>query len=396
MKLIVKPLLIAIPLLSMSTLLANAQAGEPQTVGPTEGRCTATGVVEDSRVLGYCVVDGVKKAWYRSTSPAELINLKPLQPNQSCESGFLALNIITGNCDQSQGAVPVFWPVASAKSEPQPFKPLPTDTGSVALAATLFGNVAGQSLTPSGSTAVIWRFEKRGDPVQVSGRNDNCRVAAIADSVFDSSTPVALNCPDGSGITTATIATYNGSNYTMKALKLPANASYCEVIGINGNNQVAGTCHYTGSTKATFWPQFDAEPKTLVFTDNLPTEAAFFNSNGSVIANAITPDKRLPVYWPASAVNGQQIPLPPKFDFCLANAIAQSVDTLLMTCAANDITLPVTAFTWNPSSGLSSIQPAPGAGSYRGTAITNSAQDAVGHFKATPQANFQAFISKLP
>jgi hypothetical protein len=406
MKLFSKPVFTGVALLPMLAMFTSVHAGQPQPVGPTEGRCTATGVAETSRVLGYCITGGVKKAWFRDANPTELINLKPLQANRSCDSSFLSNNVMTGTCDQLLGAVlgkvPVFWPVADPKSDPKRLMPLALDTGADVLAATLFGNAAGQSITLLGNTAVVWPFEKRGEPVQVSIRNDNCRVAAVADSNINGSTLVALNCPHVLGNPTATVATFNGSSYVMKPLKLPTAAKYCEVTGINSQAQAAGTCHYaintSTATAAAFWSGIDAEPKTFVTTDLLATEAAYLNDQSSVIVNAITPSKaKLPIFWPAStAAAPLQIPLPQNFNTCLANALARSTNTVLMTCGSNDLAVPVTAYTWSPNGGLNSIQPAPGADSYRGTAITASALEAVGHFKASPQANSQAFFTPLP
>lgn len=393
-------LIILAALLSASTLLSTAQAGQPELAGPSEGSCTTTGVVEPSRIAGYCVVDGVKKAWYQSSLPTVLINLKPLPNHVSCDSGFLSLHLITGTCDPQPGSaqskVPVFWPVVSPQGDPLPFEPLARDTSSEVLASTLFGNVAGQSNGPSGGTAVVWFLAKKGEPQQVSTRNDNCRIAAISDSGVDSTTLVALNCPNASGTSTANVATFNGTDYSMKALKLPATASYCEAKGINGQHQVAGTCHYAdNTTAATFWSGFAGEPKVLPSVESFSTEALFLNGLGNMVANVVTPAKKLPLFWPASAAQAQQVPMPTRFDFCQANAFAQSADTLLMTCAANDLTVPVTVFTWSPGATAHAIQPAPGADAYRGMAISTSASEAVGHFKPAPNV-IRAFISHLP
>ncbi|MBF6031677.1 hypothetical protein H8F23_00270 [Pseudomonas sp. P155] len=396
----VKPLIAVASLLPMFTLVNNVQASQPQPVGPDTGECRASGVLETSRVLGYCVVGGVKKAWFRNANPTELINLKPLQANRSCDSSFLSQNIMTGTCDQLLGPVlgkvPVFWRVAFPKDEPKRLQPLPLDTGAELRASTLFGNVAGQSITLLGNTAVVWRVEKGGEPIQVSLRNDNCRVAAIADSNADSSTLVALNCPHLLGNPKATIATFNGTKYVMKTLKLPPAATFCDVVGINSKSQAAGTCHYANNfTAATYWSGPDAEAKTLVSTENYSVEVAFLNNNGSAIVKVlVAQNQEVPAFWRTSTADADPLPTPQNFNNCRVDALALSVDTALMTCASENLSIPNTVFSWNPNGGLNSIQPTAGSDEYVGEAISNSALEAVGSFQAGP--NIRAFISTLP
>ncbi|MFJ2478724.1 hypothetical protein ACIOWE_00435 [Pseudomonas sp. NPDC087598] len=400
MKLLLKPLITAVSLLPMFALVNSAQAGQPIPVGPDSGDCRASGVMETTRVLGFCVVSGVKKAWFLNANPTELINLKPLQANRSCDSSFLSQNVMTGTCDQLLGAVlgkvPVFWRVASPKDPPKRLQPLPLDTGAELRASTLFGNVAGQSITLLGNTAVVWRFEKGGEPVQVSARNDNCRVAAIADSNADGSTLVALNCPHLLGNPKATVATFNGSTYVMKSLKPPPAATYCEVVGINGQGQAAGTCHYANHvTTANYWSGPDAEAKTLESTENYPVEVVFFNNNGVAIVKVlVAQNHEVPAFWRTSTPDAEPLPTPQNFENCRADALALSVDTTLMTCASGDLSVPNTVFTWSPNGGLNSIPPAVGTDEYAGEAISNSALEAVGSFQAGP--SIRAFISTLP
>lgn len=400
MKAFVKPLIIVASLLPMFAQVNSVQASQPVPVGPDTGECRASGVLETTRVLGYCVENGVKKAWFRNANPTKLIYLKPLQANRSCDSSFLTLNVMTGTCDQLLGPVlgrvPVFWRVAIPNEEPKRLQPLPLDTGAELRAATLFGNVAGQSITLLGNTAVVWPFEKRGEPVQVSVRNDNCRVAAIVDSNADSSTLVALNCPHLLGNPKATIATFNGTKYVMKALKLPPAATYCEVVGINSQSQAAGTCHYANNfTAATYWSGPDAEPKTLVSTENYPVEVAHFNNNGSAIVKVMpAQNHEIPAFWRTSTDDADPLPMPQNFNNCRVEALAVSVDTALMTCASGDLSIPNTVFSWSPNGGLNSVQPAAGVDEYVGEAISSSALEAVGSFQAG--SKIRAFISTLP
>jgi hypothetical protein len=285
--------------------------------------------------------------------------------------------------------------VASPKDEPKRLKPLANDTGAKISASSSFG-VGGQSITLLGHTAVVWRFEKGGEPTQVSTRNDNCQVAAVADSIADGSSLVALNCPHLLGNPKANIATFNGSKYVMTVLKLPPAATYCEVVGINSKRQAAGTCHYANNlTAATYWSGPDAEAKTLESTENYSVEVVQFNNNGSAIVKVlVAQNHEIPAFWRTSTADAAPLPTPQDFNNCRVDALARNVDTALMTCASGNLSIPNTVFTWSPTGGLNTIQPATGTDEYVGEAITDSALEAVGSFQAGP--TIRAFISTLP
>ncbi|WP_166219675.1 hypothetical protein [Pseudomonas atagonensis] len=400
MSLLLKRLVKTAALLPVIALVSNAQGAQPQSVGPEEGDCAAT-EVSNSYVSVNCTLKGVNKAWLLNIDSKKLSHLKPPQDGNSCKSGSMAYNLVTGTCSTAAGPVSVTWRTSAPDIDPQPLKPLASDTGTELGTATFFGNVTGQSISPTGHTAVVWPSAKKGDPVQVSDRNDNCRAASIVDSPSYTLPTLALNCPSTRGSSIAKVATFNGSNYVMELLKLPATADYCQLIGINRLNQVAGTCHLTDKTTvATFWPQIQAEPQTLKHEKNLPTEAVFFNDNGSMIISETTSRRTFNAYW-SVPFNAYEPLLPPtEFNICHANALAQSRDIVLVTCSTNDSSKPITVQTWEPrkpapfNERFISINAAEGTIN-QGKSLTATGNKVVGYSKPDANAESRAFLSEL-
>ncbi len=339
-------------------LTMPVQAAAPQVAGPIDSVCQATSVSDANEVFGYCTSGN---AWLSKDSTT-FTDLPPLANGQPCTSGLLGNQLLTGTCNRASGEqVPVTWSVSNPSTLPVELKALAVsgtlalDSIAKAITANPKGYVVGNSVKANGvQTAVIWPPQQQGNAERVSAADDNCDAVSVNDAPSNDRPTVALNCPDSQGNPSASVAVYKNNTYVLGELKRPQDAVYCTVKAVNINNQLAGTCYYKAlPATATFWPSVSALPRTLESTDKLATEAVFLNNNGVSVVYVLAPNKtKLPIVWDGVGNRSMPVPLPDGFQLCTANAFASASERLFMTCFANDLNVPVQAFSWTSTGAI--------------------------------------------
>ena len=170
------------------------------------------------------------------------------------------------------------------------------------------GFVTGESINASGGiTTVVWPSGSS-TATEVSPYADNCVSDDVNNTNVNGFPTVALNCPNGSGTTTAEIAQATGllNAYVMTPLPTPSGSSNCSVQAVNDSAQAAGTCFFPGSNpQAAFWSSPTSAP-LLLSPSNLPahtrTGGALLNNSGNVVVSyASSNGQQESAFWNTSA-----------------------------------------------------------------------------------------------
>jgi len=388
------PTTVLLPLLM--SMLSPAQAAPPQAVlvGPTGKICLTAAVTDNGNVLGACIKQTPEQTWF-FRPPSSFTYLRPLVAGRSCVPFHMGVNVMVGGCNPLLGAkVPVTWSLNTPSARPIQLKPLPLDLTAEYRAANLFGHVAGQSSGVAGPTAVIWPLFGEGKPIMVSNLYDNCKVVDINDEANNGLPNIALNC----GIVPK-VAIYNGTEYVLSTLKVPADVNNCVLTAINNSNRAAGTCEYAdGPDRAAFWSSFDAVPTTLVSANGYATETQFFNENDLIVVKETntTPGQKVRQrLWRQVPNQAPYVPLPSGCNLIQVDALAQAVDKTIMTCVPTDSNAPLGVYTWSPAEGLTEVLGMAGTGDNLAKAISISGTLG-GGYGVTPSGSAQASQVSLP
>ncbi|WP_146011769.1 MULTISPECIES: hypothetical protein [Burkholderia] len=292
-----------LPVLAWGTfaigIVDSTQAATIINEGNAAGiQCESIGVNNTGSVVGNCMPSNANnpvQAWV-ALKPGSEISLPPLVPGQPCLVGTISNSgLITGECESANDVwFAVTWMATSTPAAPTKLEPLSglvglgADVSTHLAAASELGVVVGQSESVTGNRTAVMYAANSKTPISVSSPGDNCSPVDVNDTPVNGGLPtVALNCPNASGTTTASYAQNNGilGAFTITALPLPANATYCTVTSVNNKTQFAGTCHFSAPDlpKAAFWAGPTSAPQLLTLA-NFPRHSAFaLNNLGHVL-----------------------------------------------------------------------------------------------------------------
>jgi uncharacterized membrane protein len=296
----------AVALFAASIHAPGAAAASLTNLGHNAGaQCMASDVNDSGIAAGACSAPngtGPTVAWVANGSGGEFA-LAPLATGRSCSASGISNNgLVIGGCVDASGVgFAVTWAAPGTtvvKLLPQSgLLGLGADVSTEAAAFNDHGDIAGSSNSgAANSTAVIWKAGST-TPVTVSSPGDNCVPVDIAEPVGTANPEVVLDCPNGTGVTKAVVATPTGllGAYLMTTLAPAPGASYCVAQSINVSLRIMGSCIFptAPTSRVAFWQPPSTTAVALSITYNgvaVNTSGAFLNDLGNIVFEFQTVD----------------------------------------------------------------------------------------------------------
>ncbi|KPA91947.1 hypothetical protein PF66_01530 [Pseudomonas asplenii] len=377
--------------LSVGLIAPLAHAATFQPVGPTSATASsiAQSVNSTGKVVGAIGSDtpgGPDRAW---VDPG--VALTPLNSGDSCRANSISNepstgspNRILGVCTAPSGLARVTtW--SSGLNNPTEDKPLsllgtgllPDTSAKATSRSRVTGFTAGQSLNSAGqATSVVWN---QGNAVALALLDvplvrDNCLPVGVNNQAFNN-LAIALNCPGPGGTVTPKLATNGLLGFTVVNLQVPTN-SHCELVAVNTQRQVFGTCLDPATSKSTaaYWETPSSAPKLLNMSGHPANQAKFANELGYVaVTYQLTSGGFGAALWQPAASRIWFVTPPANITSLAIVALASSNRLLLDQTNTAQI---VNGATWTVENGLQAW------GSYQGQPVQGIDMDSSGSYAA--------------
>lgn len=305
-------------LLLTSVDAPDVSAASLTSLGHNSGaQCAASDVNDSGVAAGACTApngNGPNIAWVASAGNE--VSLAPLATGRSCSAAGINNNgLVVGDCMDAAGTgFAVTWTAPGttvAKLSPLTgLLGLIPDVSTVAAAYNQNGDVAGSSISGSGtSTAVIWKSGSA-TAVAISSPGDNCSPVDISEPVGASNPTVLLNCPNGTGAVKAVVASQGLLGlYQMATLTPAPGASYCVAQSINTSSRIMGSCVFATAptSRVAFWQSPTSAAVAPPITNGgvaIRTSGAFLNNVGNIVFCYQTADGKVNTAYMAITANG--------------------------------------------------------------------------------------------
>lgn len=399
-------------------LLANAATyiDLGHAAGP---QCIATGVNDHGMAVGNCssaTPSAIGAPWVDNvTTSGGEISLANLDPGKPCVArGIANSGKVVGSCAHGNNiSFGVSWDSSSPSSGPTQLSPLPPITITIIIvgittrpadkstkvsAFNQSGDIVGSSLDKNKvETVVIYLSAGGGIPRQVSDLGDNCVATSVNATLLNGYPSVAMNCPDANGTRRATVALRSSAlAYSKVTLLMPAGTTLCEVVAINNQSQLAGTCAPSGSNdvpEIVFWSSPTATPIVLTMPGNAQTKAVNLNNLGHIVGEVADSQGRTQtLFWdPATGPTGGIVAVPPSGAMATVPIALADNDTIALN--SSDSNQYPAGCTWIPPGPVSCIAPLSGGKKSGLSSISENGAYAVGDAKDSTQATAAVAVS---